>query len=85
MNGRKIIDITAEELHALITDAITEAIQTAIKDAFNEGYKAALTETMQSCNKELARDERKAESDILVNPIFPYEPIRDDDTDEGID
>lgn len=30
-------------------------------------------------------NDEEADDNILVNPLFPYEPIRDDDTDEGID
>lgn len=30
-------------------------------------------------------NDEEADDNILVNPLFPYEPIRDDDTDEDID
>ncbi len=48
MYGRKITDVTAEELHALIVDAMEKAMETAIKAAYEEGYKTALNEALNN-------------------------------------
>ena len=56
-----------------------------VKDDFDKIMSVSRAFTNACKYKELARDERKAESDILEDSPFPYEPIRDDDTDEGID
>jgi hypothetical protein len=44
-----------------------------------------LSDIFKTYEIDTIHNDEEANDNILVNPLFPYEPIRDDDTDEDID